>query len=70
MTRIRGSWFAVALVAAVLTGVVYLQAGAQAVPERQPLITEALVDAGNGTLTITILVGEVEGDIKVVPVCQ
>jgi hypothetical protein len=48
----RGSWFAAALVPAVFAGVVYLQAGAQAAPERQPLITEALVDAENGTLTI------------------
>lgn len=52
MSRMRGSWFAAALVPAVLAGVVYLQAGAQTVPERQPLITEALVDAENGTLTI------------------
>ena len=52
MTRKRGSWFAAALAAAVFVGVVYLQAGAQAPPERQPLITEALVDAENGTLTI------------------
>ena len=52
MTRMRGSWFAAALVSAVLAGVVYLQAGAQTAPERQPLITEALVDAENGTLTI------------------
>ena len=52
MTRMRGSWFAAALVPAVFAGVVYLQAGAQTAPERQPLITEALVDAENGTLTI------------------
>ena len=52
MTRMRGSWFAAALVSAVLAGVVYLQAGAQTAPGRQPLITEALVDAENGTLTI------------------
>ena len=52
MSRMRGSWFAAALVPVVLAGVVYLQAGAQTVPERQPLITEALVDAENGTLTI------------------
>ena len=52
MTRIRGSWFAAAFALAVFAGVVYLQAGAQAAPERQPLITEALVDAENGTLTI------------------
>ena len=52
MRRMRGSWFAFALVAVVFAGVVYLQAGAQAPPERQPLITEALVDAENGTLTI------------------
>ena len=51
MTRTRGSWVAAALALAVVAGVVYLQAGAQA-PERQPLITEALVDAENGTLTI------------------
>ena len=52
MRRMRGSWFAAALVPAVFAGVVYLQAGAQTAPERQPLITEALVDAENGTLTI------------------
>ncbi len=52
MRRMRGSWFAAALVSAVFAGIVYLQAGAQTVPERQPLITEALVDAENGTLTI------------------
>ena len=52
MNRIHGSWFAAALALAVFVGVVYLQAGAQAAPERQPLITEALVDAENGTLTI------------------
>ena len=53
MTRMRGSWFAAALVVpTVFAGVVYLQAAAQAAPERQPLITEALVDAENGTLTI------------------
>ena len=52
MSRMRGSWFAAALVPAVFVGVVYLQAGAQTAPERQPLITEALVDAENGTLTI------------------
>ena len=51
MKRMHGSWFAVALALAVFAGVVYLQAGAQA-PERQPLITEALVDAESGTLTI------------------
>ena len=50
--RQRGIWFAAALVSAVFAGVVYLQAGARAVPERQPLITEALVDAENGTLTV------------------
>ena len=52
MRRMRGSWFAFALTVVVVAGVVYLQAGAQAPPERQPLITEALVDAENGTLTI------------------
>ena len=52
MKRQRGNWFAAALVLVVVAGVVYLQAGAQAAPERQPLITEALVDAGNGTLTV------------------
>lgn len=52
MSRMRGSWFAAALVPAVFAGVVYLQAGAPTAPERQPLITEALVDAENGTLTI------------------
>ena len=52
MRRMRGSWFAAALVPAVFAGVVYLQANAQTAPERQPLITEALVDAENGTLTI------------------
>ena len=52
MRRMRASWFAAALVPAVFAGVVYLQAGAQTAPERQPLITEALVDAENGTLTI------------------
>ena len=52
MRRMRGSWFAAALVPAVFAGVVYLQAGAQTAPGRQPLITEALVDAENGTLTI------------------
>ena len=52
MKRMRGSWFAAALALAVFAGVVYVQAGAQAAPERQPLITEALVDAENGTLTI------------------
>ena len=52
MSKMRGSWFAAALVPAVFAGVVYLQAGAQTAPERQPLITEALVDAENGTLTI------------------
>ena len=51
MKRMHGSWFAAALALAVVAGVVYLQAGAQA-PERRPLITEALVDAENGTLTI------------------
>ncbi len=52
MRRMRGSWFVAALVPAVFAGVVYLQASAQTAPERQPLITEALVDAENGTLTI------------------
>ena len=52
MKRLHGSWFAAALALVVFAGVVYLQAGAQAAPERQPLITEALVDAENGTLTI------------------
>ena len=52
MRRMRGFWFAAALVPAVFAGVVYLQAGAQSAPERQPLITEALVDAENATLTI------------------
>ena len=52
MKRMHGSWFAAALALAVFAGVVYLQAGAQGAPERQPLITEALVDAENGTLTI------------------
>ncbi len=54
MRRTRGSWFAaVALLAlVVVAGVVYVQTGVQAAPERQPLITEALVDAENGTLTI------------------
>ena len=52
MTRMRASWFAAALALVVFAGVVYLQAGAQAAPERQPLITEALVDAENATLTI------------------
>ena len=52
MRRMRGSWFAAALVPAVFAGVVYLQASAQTAPERQPLITEALVDGENGTLTI------------------
>ena len=52
MRRMRGSWFAAALVSAVFAGVVYLQASAQTPPERQPLITEALVDGENGTLTI------------------
>ena len=52
MTRIHGSWFAAVLVAAVFAGVVYVQAGAQNAPTRQPLITEALVDVENGTLTI------------------
>ncbi len=52
MRRMRGSWFAFALAVVVVAGVVYLQAGAQAPPERQPLITEALVDAENGTMTI------------------
>lgn len=52
MRKMRGSWFAAALVLAVFAGVVYLQANAQTPPERQPLITEALVDAENGTLTI------------------
>ena len=52
MTRMRSSWFAAALALVVFVGVVYLQAGAQAARERQPLITEALVDAENGTLTI------------------
>ena len=51
MKRMHGSWFAAALALAVFAGVVYQQAGAQA-PERQPLITEALVDAESGTLTI------------------
>ena len=46
MTRMRGSWFAAALVPAVFASVVYLQASAQTAPERQPIITEALVDAG------------------------
>ncbi len=48
----RRTWFAAAVVLVVVAGVVYLQAGAQSAPERQPLITEALVDAENGTLTI------------------
>ena len=52
MKRTHGSWFAAALALAVFAGVVYVQAGAQSAPERQPLITEALVDAENGTLTI------------------
>ena len=52
MKRTRGSWFVAALVLVVVAGVVYLQAGAQAARERQPLITEALVDAENRTLTI------------------
>ena len=52
MKRMRASWFAAVLVPAVFAGVVYLQASAQTAPERQPLITEALVDAENGTLTI------------------
>ena len=52
MSKLPGSWFAAALALVVFAGVVYLQAGAQAAPERQPLITEALVDAENGTLTI------------------
>ncbi len=52
MRRMRASWFAAALVPAVFAGVVYLQASAQTAPERQPLITEALVDAESGTLTI------------------
>ncbi len=52
MTRMRGSWFAAALVPAVFASVVYLQASAQTAPERQPIITEALVDAESGTLTI------------------
>ena len=52
MRRMRGFWFSAALVPAVFAGVVYLQAGAQSAPERQPLITEALVDAENATLTI------------------
>ncbi len=52
MRRMRGSGFAAALVPALFAGVVYLQANAQTAPERQPLITEALVDAENATLTI------------------
>ena len=52
MTRMRGFWFTAALVPALFAGVVYLQANAQTAPERQPLITEALVDAENATLTI------------------
>ena len=52
MKRVHGSWFAAVLALAVFAGVVYLQAGAQAAPERQPLITEARVDVENGTLTI------------------
>ena len=52
MTRTRGSWFAAALALVVFAGVVYVQAGAQAAPERQPLVTEALVDVESGTLTI------------------
>ncbi len=52
MNRVHGPWFAAALASAVFAGVVYLQAGAPAAPDRQPLITETLVDAENGTLTI------------------
>ena len=52
MRRMRGFWFASALAAAVVAGVVYVQAGAQAAPERQPLIAEALVDAGNAVLVV------------------
>ena len=51
MRRMRGFWLAAALLPAVF-GVVYLQAGAQTAPERQPLIAEALVDAGNAVLVV------------------
>ena len=52
MRRTRGFWSAAALVAVVFASAVYLRAGGQAVPERQPVITEALVDVENATLTI------------------
>ena len=59
MKSMRGFWFAVAVAAAVV-GVVYLQAGAPGAPparaqtgaERQPLITEALIDVEGATLTL------------------
>lgn len=51
MTRGRGFGFVVVSVAAVV-GLVYLQASAQIAPERQPIITEALIDVENATLTI------------------
>ena len=54
MTRGRGFsgfGFVVVSVAAVV-GFVYLQASAQIVPERRPIIAEALIDVENATLTI------------------
>ena len=51
MIRGRGFWFVVVSVAAVV-GLVYLQASAQIVPERQPVIVEAVIDVENAMLTI------------------
>ena len=52
MKRMRGFWLAAALLPAVFAGVAYVQAGAQTTPGRQPLIAEALVDAGNAMLVV------------------
>ena len=52
MRRMRSFWLAAALLPTVFAGVAYVQAGAQTAPERQPLIAEALVDAGNAMLVV------------------
>lgn len=54
MTKTRGLWFTATLAAALLAGVAYLQANQEIAPAPvpQPLVTEALVDDANATLTM------------------